>query len=63
MSVLNPPSSDDETLECPLCMEYLELDDVSFYPCSCGYQVRELEPFASSLEEKSEETTLTQLTW
>ena len=39
MSVLNPCSSDDEPLECPLCMEYLELDDISFYPCSCGYQV------------------------
>lgn len=38
MSVLNP-LSDDEAPECPLCMEYLELDDISFYPCSCGYQV------------------------
>jgi CCR4-NOT transcription complex subunit 4 len=38
MSVLNP-NSDDEPQECPLCLEYLELDDISFYPCSCGYQV------------------------
>jgi len=38
MSVLNQ-NSDDEPLECPLCMEYLELDDVNFYPCSCGYQI------------------------
>lgn len=39
MSVLNP-ASDDESPECPLCMEFLELDDISFYPCACGYQVR-----------------------
>jgi len=38
MSVLNP-NSDDEPQECPLCMEFLELDDYNFYPCSCGYQV------------------------
>ena len=38
MSVLNP-NSDDEPQECPLCMEFLELDDINFYPCSCGYQV------------------------
>ena len=44
MSVLNPPSSDDEQPECPLCMEFFELDDISFYPCSCGYQVRIFEP-------------------
>jgi hypothetical protein len=42
MSVLNPGSSDDDPLECPLCLEYLELDDINFYPCSCGYQVRDL---------------------
>jgi len=38
MSVLNP-NSDEEPLECPLCLEYLELDDINFYPCSCGYQI------------------------
>ena len=38
MNVLNP-NSDDEPQECPLCMEFLELDDINFYPCSCGYQV------------------------
>jgi len=38
MSVLNP-NSDEEPLECPLCMEYLELDDINFFPCSCGYQI------------------------
>jgi len=37
MSVLN--LSGDEAPECPLCMELLELDDISFYPCICGYQV------------------------
>lgn len=39
MSVLNP-NSEEEAQECPLCMELLELDDINFYPCSCGYQVR-----------------------
>ncbi len=38
MSVLNP-NSEDEAPECPLCLEFLELDDISFYPCACGYQV------------------------
>jgi len=37
MSVLN--LSGDEAPECPLCMEFLELDDYNFYPCSCGYQI------------------------
>ena len=41
MNVLNP-NSDDEPQECPLCMEFLELDDINFYPCSCGYQVSHL---------------------
>ena len=39
MSVLNP-ASEDEAPECPLCLEYFELDDINFYPCSCGYQVK-----------------------
>lgn len=25
--------------ECPLCMDPLELDDISFFPCTCGYQI------------------------
>lgn len=25
--------------QCPLCMEPFEVDDMSFYPCTCGYQV------------------------
>ena len=28
-----------EPCECPLCLEELETDDLSFYPCPCGYQV------------------------
>ena len=31
--------SGDESPECPLCMELFELDDINFYPCTCGYQV------------------------
>ncbi|ESO95296.1 hypothetical protein LOTGIDRAFT_117139, partial [Lottia gigantea] len=26
-------------LQCPLCMELLEIDDINFYPCTCGYQI------------------------
>ena len=26
-------------LQCPLCMEQLEMDDINFFPCTCGYQV------------------------
>lgn len=37
MSSLN--QSGEEISECPLCMEPLEMDDLSFYPCTCGYQV------------------------
>lgn len=29
----------DEQPECPLCMEPLEVDDLNFFPCTCGYQV------------------------
>merc|ERR1712228_240213 len=25
--------------DCPLCMETLEIDDLHFYPCTCGYQI------------------------
>ena len=37
MSSLN--HSGEESSEWPLCMEPLEMDDLSFYPCTCGYQV------------------------
>lgn len=32
-------NSSDDVAECPLCMEPLEVDDLNFYPCTCGYQV------------------------
>eukprot|EP00730_Choanoeca_flexa_P007752 TRINITY_DN12386_c0_g2_i1.p5 TRINITY_DN12386_c0_g2~~TRINITY_DN12386_c0_g2_i1.p5 ORF type:complete len:114 (+),score=4.59 TRINITY_DN12386_c0_g2_i1:47-388(+) len=31
--------SSDEGEECPLCVEPLVLDDLQFFPCSCGYQI------------------------
>lgn len=37
MSVLNQGSED--AVECPLCMEPLEVDDLNFFPCTCGYQI------------------------
>lgn len=40
MSVLN--QSGEEQVECPLCMEPLEVDDLNFFPCTCGYQVHNL---------------------
>ncbi|XP_013404562.1 CCR4-NOT transcription complex subunit 4 isoform X2 [Lingula anatina] len=29
----------EEAVECPLCMEPLEIDDINFFPCTCGYQI------------------------
>ncbi|XP_064601615.1 CCR4-NOT transcription complex subunit 4-like isoform X2 [Liolophura sinensis] len=29
----------EEQVECPLCMEPLEMDDINFFPCTCGYQI------------------------
>nr|XP_006816490.1 PREDICTED: CCR4-NOT transcription complex subunit 4-like isoform X2 [Saccoglossus kowalevskii] len=29
----------EDPMECPLCMEALEMDDVNFFPCTCGYQI------------------------
>eukprot|EP00117_Sycon_ciliatum_P041545 scpid76685/ scgid2554/ CCR4-NOT transcription complex subunit 4; CCR4-associated factor 4; E3 ubiquitin-protein ligase CNOT4; Potential transcriptional repressor NOT4Hp len=41
MSVFKPSAlvDDDPPSECPLCMEALDLDDINFFPCECGYQV------------------------
>ncbi|KAM9334589.1 CCR4-NOT transcription complex subunit 4 [Symphorus nematophorus] len=33
------PEVKDDPMECPLCMEPLEIDDVNFFPCTCGYQI------------------------
>ncbi|KAM7377781.1 hypothetical protein PAMA_012935 [Pampus argenteus] len=33
------PAEKDDSMECPLCMEPLEIDDVNFFPCTCGYQI------------------------
>jgi len=30
---------DQEVMECPLCMENLDIDDKTFFPCTCGYQI------------------------
>lgn len=32
--------SDDEDLDCPLCMEEFDIADRNFRPCPCGYQVK-----------------------
>lgn len=37
MSVLNHTCDDQP--ECPLCMEAFEVDDLNFFPCTCGYQI------------------------
>ncbi|KAF7732829.1 transcriptional repressor proteinral negative regulator of transcription subunit 4 [Apophysomyces ossiformis] len=31
--------SDEEDLDCPLCMEELDIADRNFRPCPCGYQI------------------------
>ncbi|KAG7455948.1 hypothetical protein MATL_G00246470 [Megalops atlanticus] len=33
------PEVKDDPMECPLCMEPLEIDDINFFPCTCGYQI------------------------
>lgn len=32
-------NNSDDSVECPLCMEPFEVDDLTFFPCTCGYQV------------------------
>ncbi|XP_063685176.1 CCR4-NOT transcription complex subunit 4-like isoform X2 [Bolinopsis microptera] len=32
-------SDEEDCPECPLCMEALEIDDQTFFPCGCGYQI------------------------
>ncbi|XP_068158491.1 CCR4-NOT transcription complex subunit 4-like [Drosophila tropicalis] len=34
-----PSHSNDDAVECPLCMEPFEVDDLTFFPCTCGYQI------------------------
>lgn len=29
----------EDSVDCPLCMETLEVDDINFFPCECGYQI------------------------
>lgn len=31
--------NEDQNVECPLCMEPFEMDDINFFPCTCGYQI------------------------
>jgi len=33
-------SDEEDNLECPLCMEEIDIADKYFKPCVCGYQVR-----------------------
>ncbi|XP_017151388.1 uncharacterized protein LOC108161605 isoform X1 [Drosophila miranda] len=36
---MNGMSNNDDSVECPLCMEPFEVDDLTFFPCTCGYQI------------------------
>jgi len=31
--------SEYEDMDCPLCMEHFEYDEINFFPCNCGYQI------------------------
>lgn len=33
-----------ETMECPLCLEEIDISDANFKPCPCGYQVSVSDP-------------------
>lgn len=35
----HPVNAPQDEVECPLCLDTLSFDDLSFFPCSCGYQV------------------------
>lgn len=37
--MMQNPRMKDGFMECPLYMEPLEIDDVNFFPCTCGYQI------------------------
>jgi hypothetical protein len=39
-SVYEDTSWLEEDVDCPLCMEELDVTDKMFKPCECGYQVR-----------------------
>lgn len=43
----------DESVDCPLCMEPLEVDDLNFYPCTCGYQVSSREMCTLKIRKQS----------
>ncbi|PWN32786.1 uncharacterized protein FA14DRAFT_125851, partial [Meira miltonrushii] len=32
-------SDEDEDMECPLCLEEIDISDANFKPCPCGYQI------------------------
>lgn len=32
-------TSFQEDLDCPLCLEEIDISDANFKPCPCGYQV------------------------
>ena len=46
----------EEDMDCPLCMEELDITDKLFKPCECGYQVRIL--FIESLRVHFEEESI-----
>lgn len=40
-------------MDCPLCLEEMDISDLNFKPCPCGYQVRPhppLSPWPSALK-------------
>ncbi|GAA94926.1 uncharacterized protein L969DRAFT_89885 [Mixia osmundae IAM 14324] len=38
-SALDFDNFDDEDIECPLCLDEMDLSDLNFKPCPCGYQI------------------------
>lgn len=38
--ILDDEEDEEETIECPVCMEELDATDRQFKPCKCGYQVK-----------------------
>lgn len=46
-----------DDMDCPLCLEELDISDLNFKPCPCGYQVR-LQRFATLHRDATEADTL-----
>jgi hypothetical protein len=43
-------------MDCPLCLEEIDLSDANFKPCPCGYQVRNCPKVERSQDDEADQT-------